>query len=167
MIEFGVVCSVFVYMFPTLNVIVMGRGTRGSYLMGHGSHLRWVNGYGSITMTHCLLCLTVQVFCLRLIKCFRRLIMCQTLIHTPIYPFIYFRQQGPFYTVSVNTFDKRLRTHLFESAFWAYTFVQSRRQREEQGQNLATPSEILAPSIENLAYKIRAGKNLGFLRNFF
>jgi len=30
---------VFVYMFPTLNV--MGRG---SYLMGHGSHIRWVNG---------------------------------------------------------------------------------------------------------------------------
>jgi len=30
---------VFVYMFPTLNV----RG-HGSYLMGHGSHIRWVNG---------------------------------------------------------------------------------------------------------------------------
>jgi len=36
MIDFGVVC---LYMFTTLNV--MGRG---SYLMGHGSHLRWVNG---------------------------------------------------------------------------------------------------------------------------
>jgi len=30
---------VFVYMFPTLNV--MGHG---SYLMGHGSHIRWVSG---------------------------------------------------------------------------------------------------------------------------
>jgi len=30
---------VFVYMFPTLNV--MGHG---SYLMGRGSHIRWVNG---------------------------------------------------------------------------------------------------------------------------
>ena len=29
----------FIYMFPTLNV--MGHG---SYLMGHGSHIRWVNG---------------------------------------------------------------------------------------------------------------------------
>jgi len=30
---------VFVYMFPTLNVMV-----HGSYLVGHGSHVRWVNG---------------------------------------------------------------------------------------------------------------------------
>jgi len=37
MIDFGV--CVFVYLFSTLNV--MGRG---SYLMGHGSHIRWVNG---------------------------------------------------------------------------------------------------------------------------
>jgi len=36
MIVFGVV---FVNMFPTLNV--MGHG---SYLMGHGSHIRWVSG---------------------------------------------------------------------------------------------------------------------------
>ena len=39
MIDFGVVCLSTVYMFPTFNV--MGHG---SYLMGHGSHIRWVNG---------------------------------------------------------------------------------------------------------------------------